>query len=226
MALDKHDYLQKMELLLADANTYEKLKRNPVNKMISSLKVLLKSWKQLGYISGSIYNNLNQSVPNLPLAYGLPKIHKIEHPLRIIVSSIDSPLHNLAFIHNIINKSLSPTNNATNNSYSLINKTSNLTIPEEASLLSLDVISLFTNVPIDLVIDGISNRWHLIEKNTDILKLEFFKALHVVLDSTYFMFNDKFYRQTFGLTMGSPLSPILADIVMQDLEASCLNKLS
>jgi len=32
------------------------------------------------------------------------------------------------------------------------------------------------------------------------------------------MFNDKFYRQTFGLPMGSPLSPILADLVMQDLE--------
>ena len=40
------------------------------------------------------------------------------------------------------------------------------------------------------------------------------------------MFNDKFYRQTFGLPMGSPLSPILADLFMQDLELVSLNKLS
>ena len=40
------------------------------------------------------------------------------------------------------------------------------------------------------------------------------------------MFNDKFYRQTFGLPMGSPLSSILEDLVMQDLESVSLNKLS
>ena len=40
------------------------------------------------------------------------------------------------------------------------------------------------------------------------------------------MFNDKFYRQTFGLPMGSPLSPILADLVMQNLELVSLNKFS
>ena len=40
------------------------------------------------------------------------------------------------------------------------------------------------------------------------------------------MFNDKFYRQTFGLPMGSPLSSILTDLVVQDLELVSLNKFS
>jgi len=39
------------------------------------------------------------------------------------------------------------------------------------------------------------------------------------------VFNDKFYRQIFDLSIGSPLSSIIADTVMQDLESVSLNKL-
>jgi len=47
-----------------------------------------------------------------------------------------------------------------------------------------------------------------------------------VLNSTYFLFNDKFYRQTYRAPMGSPLSPINADLVLQLLEIQTLNKLN
>jgi len=40
------------------------------------------------------------------------------------------------------------------------------------------------------------------------------------MDSTFFTF--KFYRQNFGTPLGSPLSPIIADIVLQDLERKAL----
>ena len=39
------------------------------------------------------------------------------------------------------------------------------------------------------------------------------------------MFNNKFYKQIFGIPMGSPLSPILADIVMQDFEKKVISML-
>ncbi len=38
------------------------------------------------------------------------------------------------------------------------------------------------------------------------------------MDQNYFTFDNKFYRQTSGLPMGSPLSPLLADIFMDSLE--------
>ncbi|XP_046491078.1 uncharacterized protein [Neodiprion pinetum] len=40
-----------------------------------------------------------------------------------------------------------------------------------------------------------------------------------------FKFNQNIYAQTYGLPMGSPLSPILSDLVLDDLEQYCLNKL-
>jgi len=40
-----------------------------------------------------------------------------------------------------------------------------------------------------------------------------------VLHSTFFLFNNKYYKQTFRAPMGSPLFPIIADLVLQQLEA-------
>jgi len=42
------------------------------------------------------------------------------------------------------------------------------------------------------------------------------------MDSTFFTFNNKIYKQKFGTPMGSPLSPIIADLVLQDLERRTL----
>ena len=93
-----------------------------------------------------------------------------------------------------------------------------MTISDNEVLLFFDVISLFTNVPIDLIFEGVERRWHLIERKMNISKREFFKALELVLYSTIFSFNDKFYKQTFSVPMSSLLSPIVSGIVMQDLE--------
>ncbi|XP_062534671.1 uncharacterized protein LOC134203846, partial [Armigeres subalbatus] len=46
------------------------------------------------------------------------------------------------------------------------------------------------------------------------------------LNNSYFMFRDKYYQQTFGTAMGSPLSPILADYVMEDLLDTVITKLN
>lgn len=93
------------------------------------------------------------------------------------------------------------------------------------SLVSLDVISLFTNVPLDLTIKCLNRRWNFIKRNTIILKDEFMDAVSFILKSIFFKFNYRIYKQTFGTPMDSPLSSIIADIVLQDLEKETLNSL-
>jgi len=54
-------------------------------------------------------------------------------------------------------------------------------------LISLDVVSLFTNIPQDLAIEGISKRWTLIEKNTNIPMDEFIAAkINLIFNVFYF----------------------------------------
>jgi len=54
---------------------------------------------------------------------------------------------------------------------------------------------------------------------------EFISTVKFVLSSTFFTFNNVIYKQTFGTPMGFPLSPIIADLVMQNLEEHVLSSL-
>jgi len=226
VALDRIDYYNKMEFLLSDNNTYSVLQRNPANKLLRDLKELLKRWINSKYIPAITHSYLNATNAILPRAYGLPKIHKPGAPLRIIISSSGSPLHNLAeFLQNIISRSLPKPFSHILNSRDLLKKLHNVSLTDDEVLVSLDVTSLFTNVPVDLVLEILDQNWVFIQKHTLIPKTEFLLAIKFVLDSTYFLFNNNFYRQSFGAPMGSPLSPIVADLVLQKLESVILDSL-
>ncbi|XP_025264619.1 uncharacterized protein LOC112637990 [Camponotus floridanus] len=216
VALNKDDYLSNMSVLLADENTYKVVNKSPIKKLTSNLHDLLVRWRSRDYISVAKYRSLNCTDGVLPRAYGLPKIHKKNNPLRIIVSSKNTPLYGLAkFLHDIIYKSVPRPDSQVINSAQVVDRLNGRRIDDNIKLISLDVISLFTNIPLDLAIDSLSNRWDYIGGNCQIPRDEFLTAVRFVLNSTFFMFNGVCYQQTFGTPMGSPLSPIIAEITLR-----------
>lgn len=76
----------------------------------------------------------------------------------------------------------------------------------------------------DLAVNRLDSR-ELIKNHTRFLKYEFIKAFSFIFKSIFFTFNNKYYRQTFGTPIGSPLSLIIADIVLQNSETLALKKL-
>jgi len=54
---------------------------------------------------------------------------------------------------------------------------------------------------------------------------DFLTAINMIVNSTYFTFNKKYYKQIFGTPMSSLLSSILADIVLQHIEEATLDRL-
>ena len=81
-------------------------------------------------------------------------------------------------------------------------------------LVSYDVCSLFTSIPltetIDITVDV------LFEKNTGfkISKADLKKLFQLAISGTHFMFEGKFYDQINCVAMGSPLGPVLANLFM------------
>lgn len=56
-------------------------------------------------------------------------------------------------------------------------------------------------------------------------KNKFLKAVQLVLEYTYFSYNEKVYKQIFGTAIGSPLSAVIANIVLEKLEVDILQNL-
>ena len=111
------------------------------------------------------------------------------------------------------------------NSFEFANEGTGEQFSESAILFSLDVTSLYTNVPVDFALECLNERWSEIENNTAIEKDSFLKAVRLVLESTFFVSQEKFYQQTFGVPMGSPLSPVIANVVMERLEQECMKRM-
>jgi len=74
---------------------------------MSRINNLVKSWHQSEIIDTQTYKALNCINDNLPRCYGLPQVHKVGFPLRIIVSTLGSSLYHLAgYIYDILKNSI------------------------------------------------------------------------------------------------------------------------
>jgi len=159
VALNKVDYINRIEDLLGDNETYEIVKKDPLKKLTADIRCLLTRWKSRGYISKSSYSSLYCSDGNLPRAYGLPKVHKPGFNFRIIISSVDSPSYHIAyFLHRLISQNIKKPFSHIDNSFELIKKLEGTCLQDEHDLVSLDVTSLYTNIPIELAIKSLTNR--------------------------------------------------------------------
>ena len=101
-------------------------------------------------------------------------------------------------------------------------------IPNIFKLISFDVTSLFTNVPLDFTIDVILKRILIFlfcdenEVNTDIPKQQMRDLLFLCTKNVHFSYNGDIYTQVDGVAMDSPLGPVHAGIFMVELERTIL----
>ena len=164
---------------------------------------------------------------NLARAYALVKIHKENNPIRIIVSAIGSPTYSFDKSLSILfNKHFPRPKSTIKNSTELKEIIDKIIVPDGFELVSFDVVSLFTNIPTDLILHAIENRWKYLNNKINLSKIEFLDGIKLLLDSTFLQFNNKYYKQIMGVPMGICTSPWFADIALELLETSCLKNYS
>ena len=97
---------------------------------------------------------------------------------------------------------------------------------DEYTLISLDVVSLFTNVPLLTTVNIILDRVYKQKLIKTTLKKSTLKKL--ILDTcrkTAFLYNGEVYEQCDGVSMGASLGPVLANIIMTECEKKVVDKL-
>ena len=102
-------------------------------------------------------------------------------------------------------------------------KSSGVLILINKFLISFDVESLFTNIPLQ---ETINIAVELIFKNNpnfSIKKTDLKKMFSLATAESHFLFNGNIYDQINGVAMGSPLAPVLANLFLGFHEESWLS---
>lgn len=160
--------------------------------------------------------------------YGLPKTHKKKLSVRPILSATATYNFALAKWLDSKLKPLSINEYTIADTFNFAREIQELTFNEDDIIVSYDVVSLFTNVPLDytigiLVEKAFENNWFCNTYNLDITKQDLTDLLKVATKNQLFQFNDQLYVQTDGVAMGSPLGPLLANTFLCNVE-ECLER--
>ena len=201
--LDKISYIRAIEEILNDDTKFSNLEipagkeinyiTNLEKKITSDLKLL----KDEEIIDKATYKNIKPVESKPGVLYGLRKVQKEINngltPFCPILSAISTPTYKLA---KFLLPFLRP---LTQNEYTV---TDSYHFAEEICkqdpnlyMASLDVDSLFTNIPLDETIDiCIDSLYKDDENSPKIPKDVFHNLLTVATKESFFMFNNKFYK--------------------------------
>ena len=218
--MDRDEYNKKAEELLHQP-AYRPIPNDPTNKYKTKLISLLKSIKTEGGIDESTYKRPCPTGAGSPKFYGLPKVHKEGTPLRPIVSSIGAVTYSTA-------KELSRILNHIHihNNQDFMEHLKDIQLGPDEVMVSYNVRALFTSVPIQPaleVIEKLPKEDTGLQKRTTMSTKHIMDLLEFCLRRTYFTYRGKYYEQVEGAAMGSPISPIVANLYMESFELRALS---
>lgn len=212
----KDEYVETMRLMLSDSTVYSRIDKDPTNKFQTLANNLVNNLEKDGAIDNITAKGLKTHNAVPPRIYGLRKIHKEGCKLRPVVSSIKGPSYKLGrYIHQLLSPLVCLNNINVKDSTEFVAFINRAQLPKNYILISLDVVSLFTNVPKMLVNKIIEEKWDSLSEIVKMKKDLFIRLMNSCFDLGYFSFEEKFYVQLDGTTMGGPASPTIANFVMQ-----------
>ena len=90
-------------------------------------------------------------------------------------------------------------------------------------IVSFDVTSLFTKVPVDDLLDFLKEE--LENLDLPLPAATIIDLIKLCIKDSKFVFNEKIYAQKFGMAMGNPLSPLLSNLYMEFFETKLLKNI-
>ena len=217
--LDKSNYISKMEEILSDYTKFKEIKHNNNLKLTlqqeDKVNRLVRTLTKDNLFSEATASQLKISGSSPGIMYGLPKIHKNNIPLRPILSANNTSMYNIAKFLVPILSHLTTNEYTVKNSFEFSENIINVNNSSKYIMSSFDIVSLFTNIPLEETINICLNK---LFNNTSLYKgfskKQFKNLLEISSKNIMFFFNGKLYQQIDGVAMGSPLGPTLANIFL------------
>ena len=171
----------------------------------------LKKLKSEGKIDDDLYEKMYPTGSQPARLYGLAKVYKNAVPTRPVLSMPGSAYHKIA-LQLTEWLAIVPECQINTSTKTIADSLSGITLEEDEEIISFDVSSLYTNVPVyeaisecaDLLYSG-QHKIPPIDKDT------FIELMQLCTCNVQMLTHDGYYRQVDGLAMGVPPAPYLAN---------------
>ena len=208
---------------LNDGITYKELDDSPLQEIQQSINDNITKHLTTGALSQKTANLLQVQNAKPGKFYLLPKIHKdlSKPPGRPIISANEHPTERISeYVDTFLKQHIPKIPSYLKDTNHFIETCKNLKLPDNATIVTLDVKGLYTNIPHDeglIAIEEFMLQYHD-AKTTKLLT----QLTKLVLHNNIIEFNGKLYLQLVGCAMGSKMSPNYANVFMNYFECKFL----
>ena len=227
---DRVDYIKEAQKQLKDENVYKKVnfKDQQLSELVDKSNHFFKELKTKGCITDKnlkyfIYQY--KKACNLGKLYLLPKIHKrlSEVPGRPAISNCGAPTEKVSeFLDFHLKTIMQDGASYIKDTTDFPDKIKNLRVPEDAFLVTADVVGLYPNIlqeaGLKSLKEALDRRREKKTSTEDLVKMAEF-----VLKNNYFEFDRSVYQQVLGTAIGTKFAPPYACIFMDRLENEFLD---
>ena len=223
VVMDRDQYVSEAERQLNDSTFYKPLDHDPTPEFAKQVSDTVSEMHDQGLISEKNMAYLIVDQPKAGRFYLLPKIHKAGNPGRPIVSANGHPTEKISeFVDLHLQSHVQTLPSYLQDTTDFLKKQESLgPIPSDALLVSMDVTSLYTNIPHSDGIKACEEAWD--ERDIkDPPTQTLVKLLTLVLKCNNFEFNGQHYLQVQGTAMGTKMAPAYANMFMGRLEKQLL----
>lgn len=216
---NKSDYVEEGLKHLCDRKIYRKLLQNTtqltkdkINELLTNLtNSKLMPWQMTTFCTPPAKHRTAQ-------LYFLKKIHKNPMGIRPIVSSVNGITENISkFLDYWLQPIVRTLPSFLKDSNTFANLIQSTKVPNDCILVSIDVSSLYTNIPHS---DGLEAATIALADHADQdpIRPPIQVLRELILKNNIFEFNGEFYLQLQGTAMGTKMAPSYANIFMGKLE--------
>lgn len=238
--VDTEWYNNELKRMLADKVTYQRVSEKEIKQLSASL--IKDLHKLVKCYEGTIHtwrpNHADQIIKYLkdqikkddtviPAIYLLIKVHKSSLCGRPIVPCTKWVTQSAAVVVDDLLQEIVTAANIpwlVKDTKSFVNELESIVLPtKDGIFVTADIASLYTNIDTKMGLQLVEK--FLIWQHIDHDRIEFIMALlKFVMNNSYLVFRDTFYKQIDGTAMGTPPAPVYANIVVFMLERSVLEE--
>ena len=238
--LNRKDYIEEASRQLNDVlksengdelNYYKKSNEKAVSDQYKKIKNLVQEGVDSGYFSEEFGKKLLPKEPKSSNLYLLPKVHKQFETIpkgRPIIAASGSNTERISWLlDSMAKESVKKLESYIEDTPDLlryfekVNDEENL--PDGSKPYSIDIKSFYTNITLDEGIQAFEETLNEIP-NKDLPTDYLIKLLKLVMGCNIFKFDDEFWVQLIGTSMGTRVAPTYANIFMGKLEKVLLSK--